>query len=79
MQTTKGGYHLRALIAFGYTLATVVEHEAKVNRQVKVDAQNVSFKSSAKADSSLKINQASEQGAAGACRHGTDFDALDQT
>ncbi|KAK8599043.1 hypothetical protein V6N13_076983 [Hibiscus sabdariffa] len=55
---------LTTLETRGKCLGADVEQQAEGKWDIKVDAQNVSFDSSAKAKSSLKISKALDEGAA---------------
>jgi hypothetical protein len=52
---------LRTLETRRGAFATVVQDEAKIDRQVKVDAQNVTLNGSAEANRSLKIDKSLEE------------------
>lgn len=48
----------------GARLVTVIKHKAKINRQIKVNPQDVSLDRSAETDRCFKVNQSFEQRAA---------------
>jgi len=57
--------NLSALESSGDLLAAVVEEEAKLNRDVEVDAEDVGLDGSAEADCGLEVSEVTEQRAAG--------------